>query len=47
MLLSCLVAYSGRIGDFFGLEVFNGILNKNNHFHELVWIIDSTLEKVS
>lgn len=23
-----------------------GILNKNNHFHELAWIDESTLEKV-
>lgn len=24
-----------------------GILNKSNHFFELAWIVDSTLEKVS
>lgn len=24
-----------------------GILNKSNHFHELAWIIEDTLEKVS
>lgn len=24
-----------------------GILNKNNHFYELAWIIEDTLEKVS
>lgn len=24
-----------------------GILNKSNHFHELAWIIEETLEKVS